>query len=270
MMRLPDVDAMAPRMVGIDEHRFRSVRWFKEPGTQAWKRYEPWMTTIVDLDTGQVFGVVDGRDSKGVGEWLMARPLDWRLGVQVVAIDPSAAFRKALPDVAATQRGGRGSFPSGGPWQQHAQRSATAPDPGDEGPARQGRRPDLGESDAPADRRGGTLGPGPEPAADRLRPRRPHREAGGRLAGQGTTAAAAAHRLPRQCRGGQTETDRFWCTVNKWWNEVEAMIINGATTGKVEAGNTAIKNIKRRARGYRNPDNYKSIILMSSAAKTAA
>ena len=54
------------------------------------------MTTIVDLDTGQVLGIVDGRDSDGVGEWLFARPLQWRLGVQVVAIDPSAAFRKAL------------------------------------------------------------------------------------------------------------------------------------------------------------------------------
>ncbi|WP_426990745.1 hypothetical protein [Pseudarthrobacter sp. Y6] len=32
----------------------------------------------------------------GVGDWLFARPLEWRLGVQVVAIDPSAAFRKAL------------------------------------------------------------------------------------------------------------------------------------------------------------------------------
>jgi hypothetical protein len=54
------------------------------------------MTTIVDLETGQVLGVVDGRDHKGVGEWLFARPLAWRLAVQVVAIDPSAAFRKAL------------------------------------------------------------------------------------------------------------------------------------------------------------------------------
>jgi transposase len=40
--------------------------------------------------------VVDGRDPKRVGDWLFARPLEWRLAVQVVAIDPSAAFRKAL------------------------------------------------------------------------------------------------------------------------------------------------------------------------------
>ncbi|MDQ0676096.1 transposase [Pseudarthrobacter siccitolerans] len=54
------------------------------------------MTTIIDLDTGQVLGIVDGSDSEGVGEWLFARPPRWRLGVRVVAIDPSAAFRKAL------------------------------------------------------------------------------------------------------------------------------------------------------------------------------
>nr|WP_281356147.1 transposase [Arthrobacter mobilis] len=94
--QLPDVDRLRPRMLGIDEHRFRSVRFFKDPETNQWKRYEPWMATIVDLDTGQVLGIVDGRDSKGVGAWLFARPLTWRLGVQVVAIDPSAAFRKAL------------------------------------------------------------------------------------------------------------------------------------------------------------------------------
>ncbi|MGN7200051.1 transposase [Arthrobacter sp. SAFR-044] len=54
------------------------------------------MTIILDLDTGQVHGVVGGRDHKGVGGWLFARPLEWRLAVQVVAIDSSAAWRKAL------------------------------------------------------------------------------------------------------------------------------------------------------------------------------
>lgn len=51
---------------------------------------------IVDLDTGQVLGVVDDHDHKGVGGWLFKRPLEWRLRVQVVATDPSAAFRMAL------------------------------------------------------------------------------------------------------------------------------------------------------------------------------
>jgi len=57
-LMLPDVDALAQRMLGIDEHRYRSVRFFHDPATKAWKRYEPWMTTIVDLDTGQLLGVL--------------------------------------------------------------------------------------------------------------------------------------------------------------------------------------------------------------------
>jgi transposase len=90
--RLPDVDRLRPRMLGIDGPSGSS----RTPEARVWKRFEPWMSTIVDLDTGQVLGVVDGRDHESVGEWLFKRPLDWRLGVQVVAIDPSAAFRKAL------------------------------------------------------------------------------------------------------------------------------------------------------------------------------
>ena len=79
---LPDVDKLRSRMLGIDEHRFRSVRFFKDNVTNKWQRIEPWMTTIVDLDTGQILGVVDGRDHTGVGAWLLKRPLQWRLGVQ--------------------------------------------------------------------------------------------------------------------------------------------------------------------------------------------
>ena len=35
---------------------------------------------MVDLDTGQVLGVVDGRDHTGIGAWLIQRPLQWHLG----------------------------------------------------------------------------------------------------------------------------------------------------------------------------------------------
>lgn len=40
------------------------------------------MTTIVDLDTGQILGIVDGRDHTGVGALLIKRPLEWGLGKQ--------------------------------------------------------------------------------------------------------------------------------------------------------------------------------------------
>ncbi|VII96919.1 Mobile element protein [Arthrobacter sp. DR-2P] len=63
------------------------------------------------------------------------------------------------------------------------------------------------------------------------------------------------------------ETNKLYRTVCRWWNEIEVLIVTGATTGKVEANNTGIKHIKRTARGYRNPGNYKSVILMRSAVR---
>ena len=92
---LPDVDQRWVRRLGIDEHRYRRVRWFRDEDG-GWRRVEPWMSTIVNADTGQVLGVVDGRDSAAVGGWLAARSPAWRARIQVVAIDPSAAFRRAI------------------------------------------------------------------------------------------------------------------------------------------------------------------------------
>ncbi|WKV15916.1 transposase [Janibacter limosus] len=92
---LPDVDDVVVTRLGIDEHRYRSVRFFRDQ-SGARRRYEPWMTTLVDLTTGQVLGVVRGRDSTAVVARLAERSPAWRERVQVVAIDPSAAFRKAL------------------------------------------------------------------------------------------------------------------------------------------------------------------------------
>ncbi|WP_397425642.1 transposase [Pseudarthrobacter sp. NCCP-2145] len=40
----------------------------------------------------------------------------------------------------------------------------------------------------------------------------------------------------------------------------------GATTGKVEARNTAIKNIRRTARGYRDPGNQNRCLLANCLA----
>ena len=54
------------------------------------------MTTLVNVASGQVLGVVDGRDSAAVQAWLGHRSQPWRDRIQIVAIDPSAAFRKAI------------------------------------------------------------------------------------------------------------------------------------------------------------------------------
>src|ERR1035437_4688927 len=52
-------------MIGIDETRARSVRWFfKET---SWARSDPWMTSIVDLDPahpGGIIGLAPGRSGR--------------------------------------------------------------------------------------------------------------------------------------------------------------------------------------------------------------
>jgi hypothetical protein len=93
---LPDVDRLHVTQLGIDEHRYRRVRWFRDPDQGGWRRVEPWMTTLVNVASGQVLGVVDGRDSAAVQAWLGHRSQAWRDRIQIVAIDPSAAFRKAI------------------------------------------------------------------------------------------------------------------------------------------------------------------------------
>ncbi|WP_255475295.1 transposase [Pseudactinotalea sp. HY158] len=66
------------------------------------------------------------------------------------------------------------------------------------------------------------------------------------------------------------ETDRLYETIVTWWEAIEVLIVTGATTAKVEAANTTIKNIKRTGRGFRNSANYKARILLASAARAAA
>ncbi len=281
-LTLPDVDALSPRMLGIDEHRYRSVRFFRDPATLAWKRYEPWMTTIVDLDTGQVLGIVDGRDSAGVGDWLFARPLQWRLGVQVVAIDPSAAFRKALrmwlPRTAVSVDAFH-LVKLGNDMLTEVRQRLTQQVHGRRGrsidPVWANRRLLL--------RAGDTL---PDRARDRLSTVFDTDDATGKLraawlvkeqlralltTGSLADAAAAKDRLQVLVeRAVQPETNRLWRTVCRWWKEIEVLIVTGATTAKVEANNTAIKHIKRTGRGFTNARNYKTRILLRSAARTAA
>ncbi len=66
------------------------------------------------------------------------------------------------------------------------------------------------------------------------------------------------------------ETDRLYDTICAWWPAIEVLIVTGVTNARTEAANTTIKNIKRTGRGFRNARNYRTRILLTSAAKTAA
>ena len=267
-------------MLGINEHRYRSVRFFQNPATKAWARYEPWMNTIVE-NTGQVLGIVDGRDHKGVGDWIFARPLAWRTSVQVVTIDPSAAFRNAvrvwLPrtavsvdlfhmtmlanDMLTTVRQGLS--------QQVRGRRGRATDPAwanrmlllkaEENLSERGRHRLDGvfSTDDPT----GNL-----QAAWQVKEQLRSLLNTGSLQDAGAAKNALADLV---ARAGMPETNRVYRTVCRWWSDIEVLIVTGTTTAKVEDNNTAIKHIKRTARGSPNPDNYKALILLRSAVRTA-
>ncbi len=68
---------------GVDEHLYRKARWYRGPTTGAWSRGEPWITTVVNVRSGQVLGAVDSRDGAAVQ--------GWRELVSVVTVGPSSA-----------------------------------------------------------------------------------------------------------------------------------------------------------------------------------
>jgi len=240
------------------------------------------MSTIVDVTTGQVLGIVDGRGSAGVGAWLAARPAAWLAQVEVVAIDPSAAFRKALrthlPFAAVSvdtfhlvklgndamtavrqrlvreQKGRRGRLVDPA-WANRRLllRGADTLSPG--GWARLEK---VFRHDDPTDELGAAWG-----IKEQLR----------RLLK--TSSLADAHEAKMLLGhyiqvADMPETDRLWNTICEWWPEIEVLIVTGVTNARTEAANTSIKNIKRTSRGFRSPDNYRARILLRSAAKRAA
>ena len=103
---LPDVDELHVRRLGIDEHRYRRVRWYRDDGG-GWRRVEPWMSTIVNADCGQVLGIVGGRDSAAVGGWLAARSQAWRDRIEVVANRPVGGVQESHYRAAAEREGQR-------------------------------------------------------------------------------------------------------------------------------------------------------------------
>ncbi|MDJ0316232.1 ISL3 family transposase [Arthrobacter sp. H35-MC1] len=279
--KLPNVDLLRPRMLGIDEHHFGAVRFFENTEINAWQRIEPWMTTIVDLDTGQILGVVDGRDHTGVGAWLIKGPLEWRLGVQVVAIDPSAAFRKAL----------RIWLPRTAVSVDHfhliqlANQALTEVRQALSHQVR-GRR---GRAVDPAWAHRMLLLRAGDSLSDQARARLEQVFATDDQTGKLKAAWDVKERVRTVLRTGsledaelakehleylvkefrQPETTRLWRNICRWWKEIEVLIVTGATTGKVEANNTSIKHIKRTGRGFVNSTNYTTRIMLRSAARTA-
>ncbi len=86
------------RVIGVDEHVWRHTR-----------RGDKYVTVIIDLTpirdrTGpsRLLDMVEGRSKQVFATWLQARPVAWRQGIEVVAMDGFSGFKSAaaqeLPD----------------------------------------------------------------------------------------------------------------------------------------------------------------------------
>jgi transposase len=278
---LPEVDNLHVRRLGIDEHRYRRVRWFGDD-QGGWRRVEPWMSTIVNADCGQVLGIVDGRDSAAVGGWLAERSQAWRDRIEVVAIDPSAAFKKAitaaLPNAAISvdpfhlvqlanlmvtrvrqrlirereHRRGRKIDPA---W---ANRRLLLRGYDTLSPRAKARLDAVFDSDDPTDELSAAWG-----VKEQLR----------RLLNVATVEQARTEKMILGCyvmAADMEETWRLWATIQAWSPAIEVLIEHRVTNARTEAANTGIKHIKRTGRGYRNPAHYQARILLTSAARRAA
>ena len=267
--------------LGIDEHRFRTVRWYRDEH-DTWRRVEPWMTTFTNLGTGQVVGVVDGRDSAAVRAWLRTRPRWWRHRVAVVAIDPSAAFRSAVVSWLPRARVSVDHFhlvKLAGDMVTAVRRRVSWDTRG-----RRGRKQDLAwahrllllrgydtlsargrarlktvlAADDPTNEIGAAWG-----VKEQLR----------RLLACPSVEAAQRERVTLNryvALAAMPETTRLKKTIDTWWPAIATFIRTRATNAKTEAANVTIKNIKRTGRGYRSHDNYKCRIMLYNATRTAA
>ncbi len=278
---LPDVDDLHVRRLGIDEHRYRSVRWFRDEHG-GWRRVEPWMSTIVNADSGQVLGIVDGRDSAAVGGWLAARSPAWRDRIEVVAIDPSAVFRKAiteqLPNALVSVDGFHLVQLANLMLTRVRQRLVRDRE------QRRGRLVDPAWANRMLLLRGyHTLSARSKARLDWVftvdDPTHELAAAWGvkeqlRRILHSTTVEQARHeKMIMGCyvvAADMAETWRLWNTLSTWWAAVEVLITTGVSNARTETANTAIKQIKRTGRGYTNSGHYQARILLRSAARRAA
>lgn len=278
------------RWLGIDETRTRKVRWRHDADSGRWVREEPWMTSLTNLDLAagrSVLGLTPGRSSKAVCTWLQARSQAWRAGIEVVAIDPCAAYAHAV----------RTTLPRAVVVVDHFHLTRLANDM-----LTRVRRRVTWEQ---RDRRGRLVDPEWVnrrrllTANERLTPERFARMWNAVNDADPTGQILAAYIAKEELRAllslaGRNPTRdtisnakyRFgaWCatfpnvpeivtlaeTIDTWWPEIETFLRLGITNARTEGSNRTIKQIKRVGCGFANQANYQRRILAYATARDAA
>ncbi|QXQ11309.1 ISL3 family transposase [Paeniglutamicibacter sp. Y32M11] len=268
-----DVDQRLVRQLGVDEHRFRRVR-FVLGTTGKMMRVEPWSIVFTDLSTGTILDVVDGRRGKAVTTWMAQRPASWKRNIEYVAMDMSAEFRKAIRDSLPEVRISVDHFHI----IQRANQMINA--------VRRRRSHDLN------DRRGKMIDPAyryrkllacnieklSNKQTDRLR------DVLASDAELGVVYAIKEHvrdllktrdrdsfataweKLQASVKAtSMHEAKSLFRTLTAWKTELETFCLTRLTNARSEAANLTAKNMKRIGRGYVNHENYRWRILLYTA-----
>ncbi len=271
------VDRRLVRRLGVDEHRFRRVRYLKNDAGKV-TRVKPWSIVFTDLDTGAILDIVDGRRGQAVRDWIGARPRWWRNKVELVAMDMSSEFRRAvrkvLPKAAITVdhwhvvaranqmvtevrrrrahdlhgRRGRATDPA---WKY---RKLLTCNQDNMSSAQRGRMHEI---------IGSVLEPGvvwgiKEHVRQLLKT--DHIDGFHRAWAELENAVKATR---------MREAKSLFLTLKMWRKELLTFCRTRVTNARSEAANLSAKNLKRAARGYRNHDHYRLRLLLYTAAQQA-
>lgn len=94
--RVEDPDRVGPvAMVGFDET-------VMQPAHR--RRRRRFVTAVVDVGTGQILDVFEGRDARDLRAWMATMPASWLDLIEVVSVDPHEGYRSAVTGPASPLR----------------------------------------------------------------------------------------------------------------------------------------------------------------------
>jgi transposase len=269
--RVDDPGRVGPAaMVGFDETVMQPARR---------RRRRRFVTAVVDVGTGQILDVFEGRDAKDLRAWMAAMPASWLAQVQVVSVDPHEGYRSAVvnPDPLTGRRSPladvgivvdpfhlvRLANQAVTRCRQRVQQELFAHRGWKGDPLYDVRKLLLLGAERVGEA-GWTRLHAALAAGDPQDEVRDCWVAKEKVRDVYATEdpALAAERLDDAiawCAAAECgpELRRLLKTLRRWRAEILAHHATGASNGPVEAGNLLIKQVKRSGRGFRNLHNYR-------------
>jgi transposase len=261
-------------VLGIDETRRGKPRWQRCEASGRWVRVDPWDTGFIDLSGDQgLLGQREGRTGAAVIDWLAEQSEQFRAGIEFVAIDPAAVYATAirtpglLPNAvivvdhfhlvklandALTKVRRRVT------WELRERRGRKRD------PEWANRRRLLRARERLSQKSFATMWNAiiaEDSSAQILSAWIAKEElrtllSTGRVGGDAHLARHRLHRFLSWCIDSQVpELLTLAATVDTWWHEINAFLATGITNARTEGYNRLVKQVKRVACGFRNPEH---------------